>query len=145
MFGFFKKHEKKDDHENVCTSEVKTGTTVEHTDNSQKIEEKINDVKAQIKSLIDTDDEKLKLHVAELLEELAGLYESSNQIDEAIGAYEQSLSNVQRMGKSYQRLLILYNKKRACAASTGNDEEMKLYFEKVQALMQSSKDMIRGK
>lgn len=145
MFGLFKKLNKKDSHQSECFPQTVVENSTQCTNNSQMIDRKIEDLKTQIEEYIEVDNKEASQCIADLLEDLGSLYEDSNQIDEAISAYEQSLEHVMRMGKSYQRLLILYNKKRACAASVGNDEQMKLYFEKVQTLMQSSKDMLRGK
>ena len=41
-------------------------------------------------------------------------------------------------------LMKLYNKKRQEAAEAKDDEKVKEYMDKVQNLMQMSKDMIRG-
>ena len=80
-----------------------------------------------------------------LLNEMGSLYFQAEQWDEAIQFYEKSLSIKREMGKPYTNLMTLYNKKRQKAAQAKNDEEIRFYFDKVQEMMQMSKDMLRGK
>ena len=48
------------------------------------------------------------------------------------------------IAKASTDLMKLYNKKRQEAAEAKDDEKVKEYMDKVQNLMQMSKDMIRG-
>ena len=80
-----------------------------------------------------------------LLNEIGECYTKAGDTDEAIKYYEQSLETSRQMGKAYTDLMKLYNIKRQEAAVAGDDALMKEYMDKVQGLMQSSKDMLRGK
>lgn len=80
-----------------------------------------------------------------LLNEIGECYTKAGDTDEAIKYYEQSLETSRQMGKAYTDLMKLYNIKRQEAAVAGDDAVMKEYMDKVQGLMQSSKDMLRGK
>ena len=80
-----------------------------------------------------------------LLNEIGECYAKAKDTDAAISYYEQSLEVSRQMGKAYTDLLKLYNVKRQEAAAVGDDAKMKEYMDKVQGLMQSSKDMLRGK
>ena len=62
----------------------------------------------------------------------------------AIQYYEESLELCKQHGKASTDLMKLYNKKRQEAAEAKDDEKVKEYMDKVQNLMQMSKDMIRG-
>lgn len=64
--------------------------------------------------------------------------------DLAIQYYEESLELCKQHGKASTDLMKLYNKKRQEAAEAKDDEKVKEYMDKVQNLMQMSKDMIRG-
>jgi hypothetical protein len=65
--------------------------------------------------------------------------------DAAIEAFESCVAAGRRMGAPYRSLTTLYNRKRKACAEVGDDEGTKLYLDKLQNLMQSSKDMLRGK
>lgn len=80
-----------------------------------------------------------------LLNEIGSLYFQAEELDKAIEYYEQSLDMKTQMGKSYTDLMSLYNKKRQQAADAKNDDEIRYYMDKVQGMMQMSKDMLRGK
>ena len=71
-----------------------------------------------------------------LLNQIGALYYQAEELESAIKYYEESLSIKKEMGKSYTDLMSLYNKKRQQAAD---------YMQKVQEMMQMSKDMLRGK
>ena len=64
--------------------------------------------------------------------------------NQAIKYYEESLELCKQHGKASTDLMKLYNKKRQEAAEAKDDEKVKEYMDKVQNLMQMSKDMIRG-
>lgn len=80
-----------------------------------------------------------------ILNEIGSCYFQAKEIDQAIAYYEQSLDEDKQLGKAYTDLLKLYNLKRQQAASAKDDEKLTLYMNKVQSLMQLSKDVIRGK
>ena len=65
--------------------------------------------------------------------------------DAAIEAFEACVANGRRMGAPYRSLTTLYNRKRKAAAESGDQDGAKLYLDKLQSLMQNSKDMLRGK
>lgn len=79
-----------------------------------------------------------------LLNEIGSLYTQAEETDQAIKYYEESLELCKQHGKASTDLMKLYNKKRQEAAEAKDDEKVKEYMEKVQNLMQMSKDMIRG-
>lgn len=79
-----------------------------------------------------------------ILNELGSLYTQAEETDKAILYYEESLSLNKQHGKASTDLMKLYNKKRQEAAEAKDDEKVKEYMDKVQGLMQMSKDMIRG-
>ena len=70
--------------------------------------------------------------------------EQAVETDLAIKYYEESLELCKQHGKASTDLMKLYNKKRQEAAEAKDDEKVKEYMDKVQNLMQMSKDMIRG-
>lgn len=80
-----------------------------------------------------------------ILNEIGSCYFQAKETDQAIAYYEQSLEEDKQLGKAYTDLLKLYNLKRQEAASAKDDENLTLYMNKVQSLMQLSKDVIRGK
>ena len=80
-----------------------------------------------------------------LLNQIGALYYQAEELESAIKYYEESLSIKKEMGKSYTDLMSLYNKKRQQAAENKNDEQMNYYMQKVQEMLQMSKDMLRGK
>ena len=80
----------------------------------------------------------------QVLNEIGSLYTQAEEIDQAIKYYEESLEICKQHGKASTDLMKLYNKKRQEAAEAKDDEKVKEYMEKVQGLMQMSKDIIRG-
>jgi len=122
---FFKKKEKKEKKE--------TAPIVNRDELLAKAEEKL----AQL------DGKEGQDRVA-ILNELGSLYTQAEETDKAILYYEESLSLNKQHGKASTDLMKLYNKKRQEAALAKDDEKVKEYMEKVQGLMQMSKDMIRG-
>lgn len=79
-----------------------------------------------------------------LLNEIGSLFTQAEETDQAIHYYEESLEICKQHGKASTDLMKLYNKKRQQAAEAKDDEKVKEYMDKVQSLMQMSKDMIRG-
>ena len=82
---------------------------------------------------------------ADALDERGECLRKAGEDNLAIDAFEESIETSRRMGVAYRGLTTLYNRKRSEAAARGDDDNMKLYFDKLQDLMQSSKDMLRGK
>lgn len=80
----------------------------------------------------------------QILNEIGSFYTQAEEVDLAIQYYEESLEINKQHGKAATDLMKLYNKKRQEAAEAKDDEKVKEYMEKVQGLMQMSKDMIRG-
>ena len=79
-----------------------------------------------------------------LLNEIGSLFTQAEETDQAIRYNEESLEICKQHGKASTDLMKLYNKKRQQAAEAKDDEKVKEYMDKVQSLMQMSKDMIRG-
>lgn len=82
---------------------------------------------------------------AENYSSIASLYQSIDCVDEAIQYYEKSLESDKKLGKSYNELTRLYNIKRKEAAKNKDDKEIQFYMNKLDSLLQLSKDVIRGK
>ncbi|MBS7006932.1 tetratricopeptide repeat protein [Anaerostipes sp.] len=80
-----------------------------------------------------------------LLNELGSLYFQAEETDQAIFYYESSLNESKELGKAYTDLMKLYNKKRQEAQEAKDEEQVKLYMDKISELMTLSKDVIRGK
>lgn len=80
----------------------------------------------------------------QILNDIGSLYTQAEETDQAIKYYEESLELCKQHGKATTDLMKLYNKKRQEAAEAKDDEKVKEYMEKVQNLMQMSKDIIRG-
>lgn len=104
-----------------------------------------DDLVAQANALMDRIGQESGKARAALLDERGDLLMRAGELDGAIEAFEKSLECFPHMGKAYQGLTRLYSKKRAAAAKAGDDAAIKEWLEKLQTLMQSSKDMLRGK
>lgn len=128
MFSFFGKKD---------NEEKKEATT--STANVEELRSKAAEL---IKKLETAADKKEKV---KLLNEIGSCYFKAGDKDDAIKYYEQSLEEDKQLGKAYTDLLKLYNQKRQEAAEVKDDAKMKEYLDKVQSLMQTSKDVIRGK
>jgi len=124
MFLFGKKKEKKEKNIEVNIKVNKDELIAEASEKIQELEELSGEQRVP------------------LLNQIGALY---YQAESAIKYYEESLSIKKEMGKSYTDLMSLYNKKRQQAAENKNDEQMNYYMQKVQEMMQMSKDMLRGK
>lgn len=144
MFGFLKIKKDVDDHKRA--SQVNSTQSNENVQNHcQDIDQEILSINAELRCLEEKHDEGSINKTVILLNKKADLLEKLGKLDEAISIYETTMKMTNKMGVSYKRLTILYNKKRNLAIASGNDEEMRHYFDKQQALMQLSKDMLRGK
>lgn len=79
------------------------------------------------------------------LNELGSLYFQIEELDKAAQYYEESLEINKQLGKAYTDLIKIYNKKRQQAIDAKDGDKAKEYMDKVQNLMQMSKDVLRGK
>lgn len=113
-------------------------TKVEKTLNIEEILQTIESEKAKLESL--SGKERI-----ECLNKLGSLYFQSEKISEAIEMYETSLEENKELGKAYTDLLKLYNIKRKEASDSKDEDQVKMYMDKINSLMQLSKDVIRGK
>lgn len=124
---FFKKKEKKQEKavsvKEVCSKEELI----------KQAEDKIKDLEKL------SGDERVAV-----LNEIGSLFTQAEEVDQAIRFYEESLEICKQHGKASTDLMKLYNKKRQEAAQAKDDEKVKEYMDKVQSLMQMSKDIIRG-
>ena len=130
MFFFFGK---KKDKANKQSQE-----TVEKTVSIEEILEKIESEKSKLDSL--SGKERIQC-----LNKLGSLYFEAEKIDDAIQMYETSLEENKELGKAYTDLLKLYNIKRKDASEAKDEDLVKVYMDKINSLMQLSKDVIRGK
>ena len=127
MFLFGKKKEKKEKNIEVNIKVNKDELIAEASEKIQELEELSGEQRVP------------------LLNQIGALYYQAEELESAIKYYEESLSIGKEVGKSYTDLMSLYNKKRQQAAENKNDEQMNYYMQKVQEMMQMSKDMLRGK
>lgn len=111
--------------------------TARQADTGQLLEE----IK-QIKSTLETLKDEKRI---EALNNLGSSYLQLGMTDEAIYYYETSLNEKKAMGKAYTDLMQLYNMKRRGASENNDEEAIREYMDKINSLMQLSKDMIRGK
>lgn len=131
MFFLFGKKKDKADKKNKETK-------VEKTVNIEEILQTIESEKAKLESL--SGKERI-----ECLNKLGALYFEADKISEAIEMYETSLEENKELGKAYTDLLKLYNIKRKEATESKDEDQVKMYMDKINSLMQLSKDVIRGK
>src|SRR5699024_9961006 len=83
--------------------------------------------------------------LTETLNELGKLNYQLRDIDQAIEYYEWSISEEQASETSYTELMKLYNIKNKEADEANNNTEVQEYSNKIDALMQLSKDVMRGR
>ncbi|MFP7170305.1 tetratricopeptide repeat protein [Terribacillus sp. 7520-G] len=81
---------------------------------------------------------------AKILEEIGKAYSRLGDDDRAIAAFEKSIQIEKSVGDGYKKLLSLYNKKRAEAAKANDEESLQIYLDKMDRMMQVSKDVARG-
>lgn len=114
MFGFFKKKDQKEQ-KNIIQEEIV---------DKDALEKQLSQVVEKLSSVKD-DEERTKLY------EEKGLIEADlDLVDEAIQSLEKSLDLKVSMGDGYKCLLNLYNKKRAQAAKSGDDDAINYYINK---------------
>jgi tetratricopeptide (TPR) repeat protein len=81
---------------------------------------------------------------AKIFEEIGLAFNELGDEDQAIVAFEKSISAKKTLGAGYKALLRLYNKKRAQAAKANDEESLQIYLRKMDQMMQISKDVTRG-
>lgn len=80
---------------------------------------------------------------AKALNELGKRYSEHNDIDKAIACWEQSMTCYGKPGFAQAQLMKAYNQKQRESARTGDNQGIETYAQKIDALMQKSKDAIR--
>lgn len=122
MFDFFKKKEKKE-----CQNE-----------NTQKKD--FEEIKIEIEKI-----KKVKEKDFDVLVQLGLLYAKIEEDDKAIEYLEKSLEINKNIGDGYKQLMSLYNKKRRKYSKDYNDKKLQYYLNKIDYMLQISKDYVRGK
>lgn len=122
MFDFFKKKENKE-----CKNE-----------NTQKKD--FEEIKIEIEKI-----EKVKEKDFDVLVRLGLLYAKIEEDDKAIEYLEKSLEINKNIGDGYKQLMSLYNKKRRKYSKDYNDKKLQYYLNKIDYMLQISKDYVRGK
>lgn len=122
MFNFFKKKENKE-----CKNE-----------NTQKKD--FEEIKIEIEKI-----EKVKEKDFDVLVRLGLLYAKIEEDDKAIEYLEKSLEINKNIGDGYKQLMSLYNKKRRKYSKDYNDKKLQYYLNKIDYMLQISKDYVRGK
>ncbi|MCB2295675.1 tetratricopeptide repeat protein [Clostridium algoriphilum] len=119
-----------------------TSSTLKQENIKPLDKEKLIEEAKILSNTIDTlvDDEKIKV-----LNRIGSLYFEADKIDDAIKYYEISISEKKALGKAYTDLVKLYNIKRKEAVTEKNTEGVKHYLDKIDTLLQLSKDVIRGR
>jgi len=80
---------------------------------------------------------------AAALNELGKAFSESGDGDSAIQCWEQSMASYGKPGFAQAQLMKAYNAKRRACSQAGDGKGMELYSEKIDGLMQQSKDAIR--
>lgn len=122
MFDFFKKKEKKE-----CKIE-----------STQKKD--FEEIKIEIEKI-----EKVKEKDFDVLVQLGLLYAKIEEDDKAIEYLEKSLEINKNIGDGYKQLMSLYNKKRRKYSKDYDDKKLQYYLNKIDYMLQISKDYVRGK
>ena len=79
-----------------------------------------------------------------LLDECKNLV-GKNDIDSAINKLEKYIEENKKLGKVFTYLMNLYNKQLSEARLNGEDEKIKFNLDRIDTLMQKSKDIVRGR
>lgn len=122
MFDFFKKKENKE-----CKIE-----------STQKKD--FEEIKIEIEKI-----EKVKEKDFDVLVQLGLLYAKIEEDDKAIEYLEKSLEINKNIGDGYKQLMSLYNKKRRKYSKDYDDKKLQYYLNKIDYMLQISKDYVRGK
>lgn len=88
--------------------------------------------------------EKMKNKDFEALLEIGQLYLEIDE-DKAILYLEKSLEINKNIGIGYKSLMTLYNKKRKYYSKEYDANKLQYYLDKIDYMLQLSKDVIRGK
>ncbi len=111
MFDFLKIKKDVDDHKRA--SQVNSTQSNENVQNHcQDIDQEILSINAELRCLEEKHDEDSINKTVMLLNKKADLFEKLDKLDEAISIYETTMKMTNKMGVSYKRLTILYNKKK---------------------------------
>ncbi|SNZ15695.1 hypothetical protein SAMN05421503_2718 [Terribacillus aidingensis] len=132
MFGFGKKKTKKPKQEFI---EPEVAVITE-----ENKDEVLRTISMREKELNQADRE----GKAKIYEDIGMTYLKIKEDDQAIDALEKSIQYKKTLGDGYKTLLRLYNKKRAEAAKMNDDKSLQIYMEKMDQMMQISKDVTRG-
>ena len=79
-----------------------------------------------------------------LLNECKELVEK-NDVDSAINKLENYIEENNKLGKVFTYLMELYNKELSEARLNGDDDIIKFNLDRIDKLMQKSKDIVRGR
>ncbi|MFJ6413789.1 tetratricopeptide repeat protein [Terribacillus saccharophilus] len=132
MFGFGKKKDKKI----KINAEQEEAAILTQEDKAQ-ILQSISAKKQEF-------DQSSEVKKAKILEEIGMAYVKLGEDDRAMESFEQSIQIEKTVGDGYKNLLRLYNKKRAEAAKANDDKSLQIYLNKMDQMMQVSKDVTRG-
>jgi hypothetical protein len=80
---------------------------------------------------------------AKALNELGKRFSEQNDIDSAIACWEKSMECYGKPGFAQAQLMKVYNQKQRESARSGDSQGIEAYAQKIDALMQKSKDAIR--
>jgi len=80
---------------------------------------------------------------AKALNELGKQYQEQEDLDGAIACWEQSMACYGKPGFAQAQLMKAYNARRRKCSEAGDGKGLERYSEKIDALMQQSKDAIR--
>ncbi len=103
-------------------------------------ENELVEVKKSLENKIKNGEENI-----ELLIEITSLCMQLKHNIDAIYYLEKILSINKKLGKNYNDLMNLYNSEMRLAAVNKDNEKVQYYLNKIDELMQLSKDVIRGK
>lgn len=131
MFGFGKKKDKKPKKETQEEVVVLT-------------EERKEEVLRMISLKKDALDQAAGEEQAKIHEEIGLAFFELSDDDNAIDSFEKSIQIKKSVGAGYKTLLKLYNKKRAEAAKANDEKLLQIYLNKMDQMMQVSKDVTRG-
>lgn len=140
MFKLFKKHDRKAQHNDSAETMAGIDSASQAAGDSSREE-----LVAQAEALDERIAGAAGASLADLLDKKGELLAQAGETDRAIAAYEASMGAANRMGQAYRGLTALYNIKRREAAQAGNDAAAREFLDKLQSLMQGSKDLLRGK
>ncbi|PAF16860.1 tetratricopeptide repeat protein [Terribacillus saccharophilus] len=132
MFGFGKKKDKK-----IKINAEQEEAAILTQEDKEQILQSISAKKQEF-------DQSSEVKKAKILEEIGMAYIKLGDDDRAMESFEQSIQIEKTVGDGYKNLLRLYNKKRAEAAKANDDKSLQIYLNKMDQMMQVSKDVTRG-